>query len=139
MSTAHLLADSDIWSERKRYLPTNYVGETSEFTAEDIQPEQLFQERNINKTIVPLWNIKTDNKIYKTKKPIKVIVYEDDGLYFAGNDNLNICGYGETKEKAIIDLGLHIIYYFNYYNKMDESELIGDGIRLKHIYSKLLV
>ncbi|HPV39726.1 MAG TPA: hypothetical protein PKX40_01010 [Spirochaetota bacterium] len=139
MSAAYAIAENDVWSERQNYVPRSYSGAAPSFTADDIQSDRLVSDVFRRKISIPLWNVKAEQVSYKTRKPIQVNIFEDDGLYFAENETLNVCGYGETKEKAIFDLSLHIIYYYNYYNGINEADLMDEGIRLKNLYRDLLI
>lgn len=139
MIAAYAIAENDVWSERQNYVPKSYLGTVSSFTADDIQSDQLVSDVFRRKISIPLWNIREEQVSYKIRKPIQVNIFEDDGLYFAENETLNVCGYGETKEKAIFDLNVHIIYYFNYYNRIGETELMDEGVRLKNLYRNLLI
>jgi len=38
-----------------------------------------------------------------------------------------------------LDLQLHILHFYYYYKGIDEKKLIGEGIRLKKLYTDLLV
>jgi len=58
-------------------------------------------------------------------------------LYFAEDDNLAVCGYGETREEAVQDLNLHIKYFSQYYKKLDSGNAIGEALRLKESYKNL--
>lgn len=107
-------------------------------TASGIDPHQVF--RQIRKyQPAPLLKIYTKTKKYYTPKPITVIISHDEGFFFAENDNLDVCGTGDTPVEALNDLCLHIIHFFEHYKKLDKSKLIGDALRLKELYKNLLV
>jgi len=140
MTYSFVNSETDYWKERQEYIPGNYKDLKPKFTAESITTDQIISTEIGKKAItVPLLHVKTEKIKYRTKKPIQVRIYEDDDLFFAENENLNVCGYGESKEKAIIDLGLHILYFFDYYAQKDNTELIDNGIRLKELYKELLI
>lgn len=107
---------------------------------------QLSQRSNVtginyikNKKMIYIYRLFKENKRYLTNKPIAVKIYQDEGLFFAENENLNVCGTGETSQEALVDLYLHILHFYKYYREIDEERLIGDAIRLKKLYHDLLI
>lgn len=126
--------------ERLTDVPGNYKSSRvlEVGTAPGIDPLQVF--RQIRKVQpAPLWRLYTKTKKFYTPKPISVKISCDEDLFFAENENLVICGTGDTPEKALEDLCLHIIHFFEYYKKLDKSKLRGDALRLKKLYENLLI
>jgi hypothetical protein len=127
----------DLIKERRRYLPSNYrstlVAEIG--TTNIIDWQQVFK----NKKTIYIYRLFKKNKRYLTNKPIAVKIYQDEGLFFTENENLNVCGTGETSQEALADLYLHILHFYNYYREIDEERLIGDAVRLKELYYGLLI
>ena len=127
----------DLIKERRRYLPSNYrstlVAEIG--TTNIIDWQQVFK----NKKTIYIYMLFKKNKRYLTNKPIAVKIYQDEGLFFTENENLNVCGTGETSQEALADLYLHILHFYNYYREIDEERLIGDAVRLKELYYGLLI
>ncbi len=68
-----------------------------------------------------------------------VKIYQDEVLFFAENENLNVCGTGETSQEALADLRLHILHFYKYYRELDKEQLVGDAVRLKELYHNLLI
>ncbi len=127
----------DLIKERRRYLPSNYRSTlvTEVGTANIIDWQQVFK----NKKTIYIYRLFKENKRYLTNKPIAVKIYQDEGLFFTENENLNVCGTGETSQEALADLYLHILHFYNYYREIDEERLIGDAVRLKELYHGLLI
>jgi hypothetical protein len=127
----------DLIKERRRYLPSNYRSTlvTEVGTANIIDWQQVFK----NKKTIFIYRLFKENKRYLTNKPIAVKIYQDEGLFFTENENLNVCGTGETSQEALADLYLHILHFYNYYREIDEERLIGDAVRLKELYHGLLI
>jgi len=92
-----------------------------------------------NKKMIYIYRLFKENKRYLANRPIAVKISQDEGLFFAENENLNVCGTGETSQEALVDLYLHILHFYNYYREIDEERLIGDAIRLKKLYHDLLI
>lgn len=136
-----LLTDSyEEIKERIEYMPINYEStralEVSTATA--IDPKQIFAN-NIKSCVAPLWRLQGKTKRYNTSMPIAVKIYHDEDFFFAENENLAVCGTGVTPQDALQDLVLHIIHFFEYYKKLDNSQLVGDALRLKTLYQNLLI
>ena len=127
----------DLIEERKRDLSTNYrstlVAEVG--TAKIIDWQQVFK----NKETVYIYRLYKENKRYLANRPIAVKIYQEEGLFFAENENLNICGTGETSQEALADLHLHILHFYKYYRKIDKEQLVGYAIKLKKLYHNLLI
>ena len=127
----------DLIKERRRYLPSNYrstlVAEIG--TTNIIDWQQVFK----NKKTIYIYRLFKENKRYLANKPIAVKVYQDEDLFFTENENLNVCGTGETSQEALADLYLHILHFYNYYREIDEERLMGDAVRLKELYHGLLI
>ncbi len=137
MATALVEETYDLMEERKRGLPSNYrstlVDEVG--TTNIIDWQQVFK----NKKTVYIYRLSKGNKQYIVNKPIALKIYQDEGLFFAENENLNICGIGETSQEALTDLYLYILHFYNYYREIDKERLIGDAVRLKKLYHNLLI
>lgn len=50
---------------------------------------------------------------------------------------LEIFGHGETVSAALDDLLRDLEYYSGYYARLNQSEVAGEGARLKWIYASL--
>ena len=137
MATVLVEETYDLMEERKRDLSTNYrstlVAEVG--TTNIIDWQQIFK----NKETVYIYRLYGENKRYLANRPIAVKMYQDEGLFFAENENLNVCGTGETSQEALADLHLHILHFYEYYRKIDKEQLVGDAVRLKELYHNLLI
>jgi len=134
-------AVADIWSERKNFVPSLFKPSEREIaTAPNISSADSFiYWQQQEKRSVPIWNPKGKTTTYRTKKPIAETIYKDNGLFFAENENLSVCGYGETQEKAMLELGLHILHFYRYYRKLNKDDAVGEAVRLKEFYKDLLI
>ncbi len=136
-----LLADNyEEIRERMEYIPVNYKSTRAigVGTAMAIDPQQIFANR-IKPYVAPLWRLQGKTKRFYAPTPIVVKVYRDEDFFFAENENLAVCGTGNTTQDALQDLALHIIHFFEYYKKLDNSQLAGDALRLKTLYQNLLI
>jgi len=137
MATVLVEETYDLIKERRRYLPSNYrstlVDEVG--TAKIIDWQQVFK----NKKTIYIYRLFKENKRYLTNKPIAVKIYQDEVLFFAENENLNVCGTGETSQEALADLYLHILHFYNYYREINEEQLTENAIKLKKLYHDLLI
>ena len=111
----------DLIKERRKYLPSNYRSTLAAEigTTNIIDWQQVFESK---KTIY-IYRLFKENKRYLANKPIAVKIYQDEGLFFTDNENLNVCGTGETSQEAFADLYLHILHFYNYYRKIDRERL----------------
>ncbi len=120
------------------YMPGNYVstGMQGMSTGESIS---TFTLPTMLKGYppAPLWKIKKGAKKYVTAKPITVKFRREDNMVFAENENLAVCGIGESPGEALDDFRSHIIYFFKYYKRLKTDQLIGDALRLKALYENL--
>jgi len=107
-------------------------------TSPEINPQEIFDLWR-KCQITPIMNLQKGTRKFYASKPISVRIYRDGDLFFAENENLVVCGTGYTSQEAVQDLNLHIIHFYEYYEKLDNSKLIGDAFRLKGIYKELLV
>lgn len=140
MSSSLVESSYDIIKERTAYVPGNYVGSRvkEEGTASAIDPQRIFSQLKKYQPS-PMWRIYVESKKFHTSKPIIVRIYRDGNLFFAENENLAVCGTGDTPESALQDLRVHIIHFFDYYREIDEGKLTGDSLRLKALYKDLLI
>jgi hypothetical protein len=125
----------------ERRLPPDYdsssisVGTAPSSTAE----WQYLEDSDIKPHF--MWRIISadNNKLYTSFHPISVRVSKQGNFFFAENDQLGLCGTGFNVQDATEDLGQHIIYFFNYYKSLSDDQLVGEAIRLKKLYSTLLL
>lgn len=134
-------------AERNNYIPllpsqllpsqqykSSGVSEVDTYPEND--PLLLFNQIK-KKQLAPLWRINEKTKVYYTLKPISVKIYREDDLFFVENENLLVCGTGKSPQEALQDFSLHIIHFYEYYNKIEDDKLMGDALRLKKIYKNL--
>lgn len=116
--------------------------QTAEGLDPDLQPGELAKNLGGNVSVptrVPLLRLYVDSHTYRTQIPIEVHIYKEGEWFFAENETLVLVGSGKSFEEAMYDLQQHIIYFWRRYNQSSENNLMGDAIRLKNIYSNLLI
>lgn len=86
----------------------------------------------------PLLKLTIAGHTYLPSKPIGINVTQDGAWFFAENEALNVVGTGGSLEEAVLDLEHHIVHFWQYYRSLEDSQVIGDAIRLKNIFSNLL-
>ncbi len=130
----------DIIKKRKKDMPENYrsSGDSVVATSPEINPKEIFGHQKRYQP-APIMRLQENTRKFRTPKPILVTIYQDEDSFFAENENLVVCGTGHTPQEALKDLGQHIIHFFEYYKNLDESNLIGDALRLKELYQDLLI
>ncbi len=132
----------DIVKERvgNVHIPEMYTrsGDSVVVTSPEIDPKEVFGHQRRCQP-APIMRLQENSRKFSTAKPILVNVYQDEDLFFAENENLVVCGTGHTPQEALKDLCQHIMYFFEYYKNLDESNLIGDALKLKELYQDLLI
>ena len=134
------LADTyELVRERKAYFPDEYKGIAPVVgtAAQSIQPETYFYSGRFN--TAPLMEFRGEQKNYVISRPILIKVYREDDIFFAENESLVLCGMGTSREDAVLDFVKHLDYFYNFYKRQNESDLMGDALRLKKIYNNLLI
>lgn len=134
------LADTyKLVEERKAYFPEDYKGIAPVVgtASQSIQPETCFYSGRFN--TAPLMEFQGEKRAYVTSKPILIKVYREEDIFFAENETLVLCGTGTSRDEAVLDFVKHLDYFHSFYKQQSESNLVGDALRLKMIYSHLLV
>ncbi len=83
---------------------------------------------------LPLRLFASDDKVVSSEKPVEVAIFMEGNKYYAENDALKIYAVGDSIQSAIQEFSHHIVYFFQYYNEKDDSEVVGRAITLKKIY-----
>jgi hypothetical protein len=86
----------------------------------------------------PLLKLTIAGHTFLPAKPIGVNVTQDGAWFFAENEALKVVGTGGSLEEAVLDLEHHIVHFWQYYRSLEDSQVTGDAIRLKNIFSSLL-
>ncbi len=86
----------------------------------------------------PLFHLTISGRTLFPSKPIGVHVTQDGSWFFAGNEALNVIGTGRSIEEAVLDLEQHIVHFWEYYESLQDSQVTGDAVRLKKLFSNLL-
>ena len=86
----------------------------------------------------PLFRLTVSGRTFFPSKPIGVQVAQDGSWFFAENEALNVIGTGRSLEEAVLDLEHHIVHFWQYYRSIQDSQVTGDAVHLKKIFSNLL-
>ena len=86
----------------------------------------------------PLFQLTISGRTFLPLKPIGINVTQDGAWFFAENEALNVVGTGGSLEKAVLDLEHHIVHFWQYYRSLQDSQVTGDAVRLKRLFSNLL-
>lgn len=63
---------------------------------------------------------------------------QEEDYIFAEVKELNVCGTGPTLEEAVRDLGLHLDHFRRRFLGYNPSKLMGEAVRLKELYGRML-
>ena len=85
----------------------------------------------------PVRVINTNGKLHSLNRPVVLQVKSEGGTYFAENDFLEICGYGDTAPEALDDVIKDIAYYYEYYGNLNENEVTGHGVTIRNRFLDL--
>lgn len=83
---------------------------------------------------VPLKEFTLEGESLRSDKPVEIVITNEDGVFFVSNESLNIDAEGSSISEAIEDFSHHVFYFYSYYTNKDNSEVIGNAIRLKELY-----
>ena len=126
--------------EWKSKFPENF---TSRWKKDDVEFSEFDQESAFQQfkkpSRIPLFRLQIEGQSYRLSKPIIVHIYREGEWIFAENERLVLTGTGSTEEEAIQDFKQHINYFLNYYRQLPTERLTGEALRLKEIYSKILL
>jgi hypothetical protein len=86
----------------------------------------------------PLFQLTISGRTFLPSKPIGIMVTQDGAWFFAENEALNVVGTGGSLEEAVLDLEHHVVHFWQYYRSLQDSQVTGDAVRLKHLFSNLL-
>ena len=127
----------DILQERIEEMPENYMPAPSSTTGshEEGGRETMFFLMPFK---FPLLQLKVSGRTFLPSKPISVQIAQDGEWFFAENEALRVVGSGRSFEEAVFDLEQHIVHFWEYYKSLQDSQVIGDAVRLKNVYSHLL-
>jgi hypothetical protein len=86
----------------------------------------------------PLFQLTISGRTFLPSKPIGINVTQDGAWFFAENETLNVVGTGGSLEEAVLDIEHHIVHFWQYYRSLQDSQVTGDAVRLKKLFSNLL-
>lgn len=85
----------------------------------------------------PVWVINPNKGLRSLKKPVVLQIRNEGDTYFAENNFLEICGYGDSPSKALQDAIEELAYCCEYYGNLNENEVIGHGITIRNRFLNL--
>ncbi len=83
---------------------------------------------------VPIKEFSSDENMLRSDKPVEVIIVQDEGIFYASSESLDIEAEGESISDVLKDFSQHICYFFSYYSNKSPDEVVGNAARLKSIY-----
>jgi hypothetical protein len=86
----------------------------------------------------PLFQLTISGRTLVPSKPIGINVTQDGAWFFAENEALKVVGTGGSLEEAVLDVEHHIVHFWQYYRSLQDSQVTGDAVRLKKLFSNLL-
>lgn len=87
---------------------------------------------------LPLTSFVDEGRTLSLSKPLVLQVSVEDGAYFVENEPLHLFGKGASLEEAVEAFAADLVYYWRYYNSLNEDEVAGAGLELKRIYEGLV-
>jgi hypothetical protein len=133
MSSTSLLPIEDL----KPWVPPHYSSLGPARVETGAEREEYPSERL--KFSIPVWIIRGEGLRIRAVKPILIRVKSEGSHYFAENDTLELYGAGSSANDAILDLCVHIAHFYRYYKDLAHSQIVGEAIRLKALFSELFV
>jgi hypothetical protein len=132
----------DIYAEY--WTPSSDSGFSESVTYDLLEknPRTLGSERTTVRpaeTFHPLWVINVGEAILQLVKPIALRVQREGDRYFAENETLEVCSYGDSPKEALQDAMADIAYFYSFYSSLSNDEVMGHGIGLKQRYEQLVV
>lgn len=80
----------------------------------------------------PVWVININEKLVSLRKPVVLQVKNEGDTYFAENNFLEICGYGDSPSQALHDAIEELAYCYDYYGNLNENEVVGHGVTIRN-------
>ena len=93
---------------------------------------------NMDSDIHPVWAININGELRSLSKPLALRVSNVESRYYAENDILDICGYGDSPQDAVSDAVGDITYLYSHYAALSDNDVIGHGEYLKAKFNELL-
>ena len=86
----------------------------------------------------PVFAITLDGMQQALNFPIILKTRSEDGFYFAENEEFDISGVGESKREALKNATIDIAYLWKHYTSIDDDKLMGEGLKYKELFNKLI-
>ena len=77
-----------------------------------------------------------DEKNLSSKESFDITILKDEDSFFADNQILNISSSGSTIGEAIQDFHSQVLYFYDYYKKLDEKNVTPKAAAIKKIYEE---
>ena len=83
-----------------------------------------------------LWEVREGGVwLRAAKAPITVRIRRVGNFWFAENAALRVFAHGDTAPEALRDFHQHVVYFYQYYEKLRADQVVGEGSRLKHLFA----
>lgn len=87
----------------------------------------------------PVWVLNIEGALASLAKPVVLRARREGEHYFAENEYLSICGYGDTRSEALYQAIGDIVHFYSHYTALRSEEVIGFGAELRDRYLNLVV
>lgn len=74
---------------------------------------------------------------YRLNWPLKITIKYEDNLVFASNEDLDLSAYGTTKDECVQNFYSMFDDMKKHYARLADSEIMGQAVRLKALFSSI--
>ena len=137
--TSPVARELEYWTQSSGSNLANEVGEVSaiDVTANFITHESVVKSR-FESLHHPVWALPIHGQLRILAKPLVLSVRREGWRFFAENQFLDVCGYGESPREAVDDAIGDLAYFYSYYSSLGEDQLIGEGLELQRRFHSLV-
>ena len=86
-----------------------------------------------------IWCVPQKQHVLQFAIPLLIRVRKEEEFFFAENETLQIVGIGTSTNEAMENFVVHLLHFHQYYARLPSNKVIGEGKRLKQLYSRLFV
>jgi hypothetical protein len=97
----------------------------------DLKPTELTPPAVLK---VPVRRFRSASGAVQSRKPVEVRFTQEENIFIASSDTMNIHAAGQTIESALQDFTDQLVYFYRYYRRLSEADVIGVAARLRQIY-----
>lgn len=130
----------EYWTQSSGSNLAHEVGEVSamDVTANFITHESVAKSQ-CESLHHPVWALPIQGQLRLLAKPVVLRVQKEGWRFFAENQFLDLCGYGESPREAVDDAVGDLAYFYSYYSSLREDQLVGEGLELQRRYRSLVL